>query len=241
MQITATPTPTRSTDTSGPRRRLLGDTEWSYRVDGHGPNTLLALPGAVAGGTLGPRLGRLLEGEYRVITPIYPAISTVDAMVSSLAELLDAEHAPRVAVLGGSFGALLAQCLVRSHPQRLSHLILAGGGVPDPRRAEKNRRFLRILPWLPVAPIRWLLRLVGNAMARRAPSAEVFDVATFHRDINGLTRDDLVARYELAIDFDSRQSFAAGDLDSDLPVLLLDGAEDRIARDQQPKLRALYP
>ncbi len=130
-----------------------------------------------------PALLRLLARDHRLILFDYPGLGlsgpwhgrSFDSLAGATAGLMDAIGLTKADVLGWSMGGFVAQRLAIDHPQRVSHLILAGtnpGGShavlgtpkaqaidsePDPSDAEilhelyppdrqaEGRRFLRRL------------------------------------------------------------------------------------------------
>ena len=130
-----------------------------------------------------PALLRLLARDRRLILLDYPGVGlsgpwhgrSFDSLANATAGLMKAIHLPKADVLGWSMGGFVAQRLAIEHPQRVSHLILAGtnpGGShtvlgtpkaqaidsePDPSEADvlhelyppghqaEGRRFLRRL------------------------------------------------------------------------------------------------
>jgi pimeloyl-ACP methyl ester carboxylesterase len=108
-----------------------------YREWGDGP-PLVLVPG-LAGGIdlLGP-LARQLASHFRVIS--YQLRGEDDCfvlrrgfgladLVGDLAEFLDWHCLERPAVMGVSFGGVLALELAARHPHRLSHLVVQGAGA----------------------------------------------------------------------------------------------------------------
>lgn len=130
-----------------------------------------------------PALLRLLARDHRLILFDYPGLGrpgswhghSFDSLAAATAGLMDAIDVPRADILGWSMGGFVAQRLAVDHPNRVSHLILAGtnpGGSrtvlgtaqaqaidsePDPSEADilrelyppdrqaEGRRFLRRL------------------------------------------------------------------------------------------------
>jgi pimeloyl-ACP methyl ester carboxylesterase len=130
-----------------------------------------------------PALLRLLARDNRLILFDYPGLGlsgpwhgrSFDSLADATTGLMDAIHLPEADILGWSMGGFVAQRLAIDHPQRVSHLILAGtnpGGShtvlgtpkaqaidsePDPSEAQilhelyppdrqaEGRRFLRRL------------------------------------------------------------------------------------------------
>jgi pimeloyl-ACP methyl ester carboxylesterase len=81
-----------------------------------------------------PALLRLLAQHHRLILFDYPGLGmsgpwhgrTFDSLAGATAGLMDAIHLSRADILGWSMGGFVAQRLAIDHPQRVSHLILAG-------------------------------------------------------------------------------------------------------------------
>lgn len=99
-----------------PRQNLdLRDVRWSYRPAGIGPEGLVLLPGAAGGGEAYFLLAEELLDRFRMVMIDYPPVSGLDEMLDGLAEILSREGIERTALLGGSFGGMLAQAfLLRS-------------------------------------------------------------------------------------------------------------------------------
>ncbi len=165
------------------RTARLPDTRIAWYERGQGP-PLVMLTGT--GSTMAewdPALLRLLANDHRLILFDYPGLGrsgpwhghSFASLASATVELMSAIHISRADILGWSMGGFVAQRLAIEHPQRVSHLILAGtnpgGGQavlgsakaqaidsePDPSQAEilrelyprdrlaEGRRFLRRL------------------------------------------------------------------------------------------------
>ncbi len=81
-----------------------------------------------------PALLRLLAADHRLILFDYPGVGmsgpwhgdSFDSLADATAGLMDAIGVPKADVLGWSMGGFVAQRLAVDHPQRVSHLILAG-------------------------------------------------------------------------------------------------------------------
>jgi pimeloyl-ACP methyl ester carboxylesterase len=150
---------------------------------GQGPPLVMLIGTGSTMAEWDPALLRLLARDHRLILFDYPGVGlsgpwhgrSFDSLAGATAGLMDAIGLPRADVLGWSMGGFVAQRLAVDHPQRVSHLILAGtnpGGShavlgtpkaqaidskPDPSDAEilhelyppnrqdEGRRFLRRL------------------------------------------------------------------------------------------------
>lgn len=217
---------------------------WEYIACGRGERALLILPGLLGIGEMSFEHILAFEKAYRVVVPSYPfAITSVQQLIRGIVGILDTEHIDRVQVLGGSYGGMMAQCLVRQCPNRVDRLILSHTGVPRPDRAGKNRRFLALLHLLPTRLLRAMLRLSTRRSFADAPMQRAFWEGYSNEVIAQITKADLLSRYRVAIDFDLSGAFAPEDLKG-WPgrILILEGDNDPVAESRARKaLRALYP
>jgi len=216
---------------------------WRYVVAGRKAPAQLVLPGAV-GNAESTFLSILeLESDFRLLAPTYPTVATMNELVEGIAAILTTEGMEELGVLGGSYGAAVAQCFVRRYPERVSTLILSHGGVPRPDRARRIRRFLRVLPWIPPSALRFL---AGAGVAKLLPGSHPelgFWKSFFKDSFAALSKDDLVARYQAVADFDENYRFTREDLQSwSGRVLILDSDDDPLVPAWERKaLRELYP
>jgi pimeloyl-ACP methyl ester carboxylesterase len=217
---------------------------WEYIDAGSGVETILILPGLLGVAEMSFQQVSALEETYRVIVPGYPAsIKTIAGLVEGIGSILDAAGVQRVHVLGGSYGGLLAQRLVRRFPERVDRLILSHTGVPEPQRAGRNRRLVFMLRLLPMS---WLRKMVGQAARKsleEAPQVIPFWEAYTDEVLGHTTKADLLARYQVAADFDATSVFSPQDL-KDWPgkIMLLEGDNDPVADEVDRRaLKDLYP
>jgi pimeloyl-ACP methyl ester carboxylesterase len=217
---------------------------WDYIAAGHGSEVLLILPGLLGFGEMSFQHIRAFETNYRVIAPSYPfEVITMQQMVDGVAAILAAESIPQAHVLGGSYGGLVAQCLVRRYPQRVMSLVLSHTGGPRPDRAATNRRFIALLRLLPMGLLRLMLKGATRKSLKDAPEQIPFWEAYSHEMIARLSKADLIGRYQVAVDFDAHAAFAPDDL-KDWPgrILILEGDNDPIAEaPAREALKALHP
>lgn len=121
------------------RRQLDGLVYWA---GGSGERTIVLLHGVNdhAGGWA-PVVPALAK-KYRVIIPDLPGHGesepregalAMSMIVSSVAKIIEHEHAACVTVVGNSFGGWLAVIYALDHPDRVEHLVLeSGGGLARP-------------------------------------------------------------------------------------------------------------
>jgi pimeloyl-ACP methyl ester carboxylesterase len=218
--------------------------QWEYIAAGRGSEALLILPGLLGIGEMSFQHIRAFETEYRVIAPSYPfEITTMKQMTDGVAAILEAEGIRRVHVLGGSYGGMIAQCLVRHYPQRVLSLVLSHTGGPRPDRAATNRRFIALLRLLPMSVLRFMLKGATRKSLKDAPEQIPFWEAYSNEMIAHVSKADLISRYQAAVDFDVHAAFAPDDL-KDWPgrILILEGDNDPIAEaPARAALKALHP
>jgi len=112
----------------------VGGTKIAWYERGEGP-PLAMLTGT--GSTMAewdPALLRLLAERHRLILFDYPGVGlsgpwrgrSFDSLADAAAGLMEAIHLDRADVLGWSMGGFVAQRLAIEHPEKVTHLILAG-------------------------------------------------------------------------------------------------------------------
>jgi len=135
---------------AGRRLSIRGsDAVWQVLELGSGGSTLLALPGGLgmvdgAGDAL-----QAIAASRRVLALEYPPVRRMTALVDGIVELLDQLGLATVDVLGSSYGAWVAQCLLRRHPTRVRCAVLAHGyalRAQDAKRLRIAAAVWRVLP-----------------------------------------------------------------------------------------------
>jgi pimeloyl-ACP methyl ester carboxylesterase len=216
----------------------IGGVRWRYRALGAGPGVLI-LPGAIGDGELSFHLMMHLAQRHRVIAPSYPPVPTMRGLTDALAGLLDHEGIAVADLIGGSYGGLVAQVLARTHRSRVRSLVLSHTGVPRLARARTNERVIHLLRVLPMPVVRWLLRRIVGVVVRHTGEARAMWLALSLKAVNAVTREDVVATYQRSVDLDRHYSFKSQEVS--VPILVIASTNDRVAREQVPLLRELYP
>jgi pimeloyl-ACP methyl ester carboxylesterase len=219
-----------------PARRLAyHGREWRYYSAGQGEAVLL-LGGALGLAEFAFQQIRLLQRHFRVLAPDYPPVASLAELTDGLLALLDTEDIRSAHVVGGSFGGLAAQVLVRRAPTRVASLALSHTGAPDGRR----RRAARIVALLPPPLLRAALKArLGRTLAATDPFWQRY----FDRAADRLSRTDILSRIRLQAEFSAEAGYRPEDL-RDWPgrVLVVEAADDPlIPPAAQQRLRALYP
>lgn len=220
-----------------PARRLTyRGNHWRYYAAGQGGAVVLLLGGALGRAEFAFQQIRLLATHFRVLAPDYPPVASLAELADGLLSLLDTEHVTAAHVVGGSFGGLLAQVLVRRAPQRVASLVLSHTGAPDGRR----RRAASVVALLPAPLLRAALRA---RLGRTLAAADPFWRRYFERAVDGLSRADILSRVRLQAEFGAEAGYRPEDL-TGWPgrVLVVDAADDPLFPPAaRQRLRALYP
>jgi len=227
-----------------PKRSLsVSSTEWTYHVAGAGAEGLVVLPGALGGSEGSAPLLQHLADEYRLVFVEYPVVSGLDDILAGLSEILKREGIGRTALLGGSFGGMVAQAFLLRFPEKTTRVALSATGPPDPRRARTNERFLPLLRFVPMAVVRSLLRLGIKKLMKRVPRDRELWLRFYSEAIDRLTRKRVQTLYRASIDFDRGYSERSAALESwPGEMLLVEGSEDRVAsKKSRDALKAAYP
>lgn len=109
-------------------------TQIAWYERGQGPPLVMLVGTGSTMAEWDPALLGLLAREHRLILFDYPGLGlsgpwhgrSFDSLANATAGLMDAIDLPRADVLGWSLGGFVAQRLAIDHPERVTHLILAG-------------------------------------------------------------------------------------------------------------------
>ena len=113
-------------------------TEWKTIVQGSGPRTLVLIPGAMGTATIFDKLLPALTSNLRVIVAEPPAEADAVVLADQLAALLDGLNAPKVDLMGTSFGGFVVQYFAGKYPERVSTLVLSNT-FNDPSFSPRRR------------------------------------------------------------------------------------------------------
>ena len=113
---------------------LVAHTRIAWYERGQGPPLVMLIGTGSTMAEWDPALLRLLARDHRLIFFDYPGLGlsgpwhgdSFDSLADATAGLMSAINLSRADVLGWSMGGFVAQRLAIDHPQRVSHLILAG-------------------------------------------------------------------------------------------------------------------
>jgi pimeloyl-ACP methyl ester carboxylesterase len=219
---------------------------WRFIDTKHGENALF-IP---AGGTMSAEIGfqsiEYFAQRYRVISPDYPPINDLKTLFAGFAELFDRLGFERVYAMGGSYGGLMLQPFVRSHPERLSKIVLSVAFPPNPESGEQTARMMRWIKFLPTAVLRAVIRRSFDRLGRDAeddPSVALTMALAREAVLYPVGRKDILAGLRRVADMTASFTYAPDDLD-DWPgkMLILMGSEDPATPPEtRDAMKVLYP
>jgi pimeloyl-ACP methyl ester carboxylesterase len=184
------------------QRAEIARRTWTYIASGSGSEAIIILPGAHGLAEAAFRYIIALEPHYRVITPNYPAeVMTLVDMADGLASLMDHEGIQQAHVLGGSFGALVAQALLQRHPERVLSVMLEHALFPRRRVGVLILPLMVMARTLPTTVLHILLRLAVAPFQWQIARGRAFWNAYFRRAITSFSRQDILARLSVLKDF----------------------------------------
>ena len=217
--------------------------EWAYIAAPPGGEDLLALSGALCAPEVSWKTITGLAGQYRVIAPEYPPVTSMDRLADGIAAILRHEGVASAHVLGGSYGGFVAQVFVRRHPQLVRSLVLSHTLPPSPESSESVQKMLRWLALLPEGALRWLMaKRLSGLLPEKTPETAVLH-ATYQEMLRfRLTKADMLALLARTVDFTGR-AFTPQDL-QDWPgktLLMLADDDPGTPAEVRARLQALYP
>ncbi len=225
-------------------RAEIDGIEWTYLDSGKGSETILLLVGGLRVADAAYRNIPMLDDEFRVITPTYPAADTMAALADGLMGVLDVAGIDKAHVLAGSFGGMLAQVFVRRHPSRVSKLILSTTAALDSQSAARYQQALDGLTPLPPEAVSDLAK--QQMFMTIAPHEEEADFWRAYLDelySYRVSKDEIISTYQCLLDFAQNVPPAPSDLDAWTGEMLILESDDDATFDEQARsaVRDLYP
>lgn len=231
------------------KRLKIKGIEWSYVAGGRGEQAILMFHGAAGGAETMQWLAERFADEYRVIAPTVADVRRLDEVCDAASAILDREHVGRAIVFGGSFGGLVAQAFLRRRWRQVEHLILLSTSPPDRAAGARTQRVTRLLRLLPFRVTRGLMKLeLSKHLGSPVPEEHATRVAEFRRRLDDyfdrrLTKETLLARVALGVDFNRNESYTPGDCPEWRGRVLIIESEDdpMIPAAERLRLRETYP
>lgn len=225
-------------------RREVAGVWWEYIICGSGSEALLMLPGAPGWGETAFPYILAMEGSFRIIAPSLPAqVRSLAPLLDGLAAILAAEECGRVHVIGGSYGGMLAQGLLRRHTEKVAKLVLSHTGVPCRCRARRHRRYYYLVAALPFSLTRRLLLFALTGFFFQLREDRRFWWRYFREMSARLSKQACLARLSVSIDWDHQPLHAvASPFAEPGHVLIIEADDDPLVNAaERGALRAAYP
>lgn len=179
------------------RTAVCGERHWRYFRLGDG-SAVVILPGGLRRVAFGFEVIQRIAAHHAVIALDLPPLASVAEFVDGVDRIMTAEGITRAALIGQSYGGLVAQAYVARRPERVTRLILTSTGPADYGRA-----------WLPFEyAAAFFTRVLPTGALRRALAAflpRAFTVpASQRRDwmalvrrtlLDDLTDDDVISHF----------------------------------------------
>ena len=223
----------------------VGDINWKYIKCGMGKEVVVMLPGSVRSAEVWAKLISYLEPGYRIISPTYPAIETMEEGVEGIRGILDKEKARRIILMGSSFGGWLAQVFVRKYPVMVKKLILSNTSTPDSVMSRSLLEYTRFT--LPRYPEK-ILKLIYKRSYLKILSEVGEDEKQFWKALITellfyyTTKKEIITMFSTIRDFARNYSFSVDDLKRWRgKVLIIESSDDIHKDDSRDRLKDLYP
>lgn len=205
---------------------------------------LLVLGGGFSFGDSAFHTITAFEPRFRVISPSYPPVRTVDELVAGVAAILDAEGIPSASVFGHSLGAGIAHAFSRRYPQRVDKLILSGFGLYTPGHRRLVGAFVRLFSMLPKSALAAFYRPRIRRLLAGAGGDERAFLSAYTEDLFAAhSKDSALARLAVLLDLAQHpHRGAAPAFERPEDVLVIAASDDRgfTAREREALLAA-YP
>lgn len=126
---------------------------WSYQRIGTG-HPVVWLPGGAGDATIWFDQAMRMARERASVLIHFPAIASVNELVSGVLRVMDDADAVAADVVGTSLGGMIAERVAARAPARVRSLVLGNTGRVERTGADALRRSLRLLRLMPTAVLR---------------------------------------------------------------------------------------
>ncbi|OBH27414.1 hypothetical protein A5692_24650 [Mycobacterium sp. E342] len=176
---------------------------WPYHRLGAG-TAVLWLTGGLRRAALASRFLEGLAAHHAVIAPDYVPVGTVAEFMAAFDAILEAESINTVALVGQSYGGMLAQAYLAHRPGAIDRLILSSTGPADYARGWLALEDLLVF-LAEVLPEKLLKKVVASGLVlltRQLPAVQRRQMADLLRTTvrERLSRADVVSHFAVAAD-----------------------------------------
>lgn len=232
------------------KRLLYSDKEWTYYSCGKGKDTIIILPGGIGTGEAGFCYIQGLEKKHKIISPIYPAINTIEELVEGLNKIIETETAEHITLFGASYGGILAQCFMKKYSNKIEKLVLAHTStitVDYPKEELKDminllNKNIKLIKASPTLVMRSILSKKYSQLSKKMMGEEKFWREYFEEVVRTYKKEDIISSLQSMLDFIYKYKFENGFLNSwNGKILILEADDDHAFSEKQKEcLKLLY-
>lgn len=224
----------------------VAGSEWNYIVCGDASEALLILTGTTATGESSWRDVLKYGGNFRVVSPSYPPVGTMDRVVEGVRAVLDAEGIARAHIIGISLGSAVAHVFIRRYPERVGKLVLTSFGMPDASFVKGMRSTVRMLSVLPWWMIKRSMASGSGQTLSDLQDEEASFVSAYFRDINenDMNKRTYVGHFKITLDLVTNTEALRmhEPVDGTGRVLIIQAEDDELFNaEQRQALAGTYP
>ncbi|WP_082122831.1 alpha/beta hydrolase [Mycobacterium nebraskense] len=185
------------------KKVVVGGVPWSYYRLGAG-TAVLWLTGGLRRAAVASVFLERLATRHTVIAPDYPPVLSVAEFMTSFDEMLRTESVDSVALVGQSYGGMLAQAYLAHRPQAVQRLVLSSSGPADYARPwlAAESLFVLLARLLPEKMLKELVSLGLTRLTHQLPQPESTEMSDVIRTVvrEELRRADVVSHFAVAAD-----------------------------------------
>ncbi len=217
----------------------VNEVTWNYLATGKGKETILFLHGLGGAYDIWFQQINALKNNYRIIAPTYPAVNSVDEMVSAISQILEKEQVKKVYIVGSSLGGFIAQHFTATYPEKVEKVILGNTFPPNDIFKKENATKMKVAAFLP----EWLLmkmfrkNLIENVIPA-SQNSELTKAYLLEQDYGLMSKQQFLARGQCVMDKFEAPNFTK----LKIPVMIIESDNDPLINAaMRKKMKDNYP
>lgn len=217
----------------------VNDITWNYLATGKGEKTILFLHGMGGAYDIWFQQIEALKGQYRIISPTYPIVNSVDEIALAITKILEKEYIVTVNIVGSSLGGVIAQHFTATYPEKVEKVILGNTFPPNDIFKKENETKMKVASYLP----EWLLMKMfrenlTKVIIPTSGNSELTKAYLLEQDYGLMSKQQFLARSNCVMNKFEAPDFAT----LNIPVMVIDADNDPLINaDMQGKLYKTYP
>jgi len=227
-----------------PKSLEIAGRNWQYLYGGSGDKAIAILAGGLGQAEPYETILRL-EESFKVLSPSYPPVKTLNEIIEGIIRILDSENIEKVTAMGSSLGGGVAQVLAAEYPTRVENLILMNTALPVRAAAGLTKVLVGIFKILPEKTVIGMMKKQIDKMVKIVPDEEkALSKAYFEEHFSGsVGKADVVSLFDYVADYHKNYGDVAKRLESwPGKVLIMESDDDpRAPAKHRKALREAYP